>query len=78
MRQGAAGLNVFDGQNPNGPWTLFAADLEGGSLGVLRSWGLQITPRAVDVPEPAAGLVTGFLLLTSAGAFRWWTRNRHH
>ena len=41
-------LNSFTGLNPNGDWTLFAADLAGGGTSAIESWGLQITA----VPEP--------------------------
>ena len=41
-------LNVFNGLNPNGQWTLFAADLSPGSESTLVSWELEIQA----VPEP--------------------------
>jgi hypothetical protein len=43
-----ATLSGFDGLDPNGPWTLFVADLEYGSTFQLKSWGLNIT---TSVPE---------------------------
>lgn len=35
-------LNTFNGLNPNGQWTLFIADLSGGDVSTLTSWGLNI------------------------------------
>ena len=48
-------LSVFNGLDPNGPWTLYVADVSGGAEGSLVGWGLQMT----TVPEPA---ITGLLL----------------
>jgi len=47
--------------NPNGEWTLFFADMSGGSVSTLTSWSLNIEP----VPEPVtvalciAGVIFG-------------------
>lgn len=55
-----APLDLFQGVDPNGRWTLFIADLGAGNEAQLSSWGLTITP----VPEPAsATLATGVALL---------------
>ena len=35
-------LGSFNGLNPNGEWTLFIADVEGGDESTLISWGLQL------------------------------------
>jgi len=43
-----AGLNILDGKNPNGIWTLFLADMSGGDTSTLVSWGLDVSV----VPEP--------------------------
>jgi hypothetical protein len=59
LSQQTAMLSSFDGENPNGTWTLFLADLSQGGTGQLASWSLDIT----TVPEPdvneifAAGLI---------------------
>lgn len=42
-------LSSFDGVNPNGNWTLFIADVSGGDVSTVTSWGLDIAA----VPEPA-------------------------
>jgi subtilisin-like proprotein convertase family protein len=42
-------LTAFNGLDPNGSWTLFVADVDGGAQGQWISWGLQISA----VPEPA-------------------------
>ena len=41
-------LDAFDGENPNGTWTLFIADDASGDLGDLNSWCLDIE----TVPPP--------------------------
>lgn len=60
-------LDAFVGQSPDGPWTLFIADLTPVGEATLRSWALEITV----VPEPSsAALVLGL------GLFAWvlWQR----
>lgn len=52
-------LNTFVGQNPEGLWTLFVADLEGGGVSTLQSWDLEISA----VPE------LNSLVLFSLGLF---------
>lgn len=42
-------LDLFDGANPNGTWTLFLADLSNTSQSELVGWNLQI----ITVPEPS-------------------------
>ena len=54
-------LSSFNGLNPNGEWTLFIADLDGGGQATLQSWGLSIDGQPLGVPEPEVG---GFLLLS--------------
>lgn len=43
-------LNSFDGENPNGTWTLFLADLSNGGQSTILNWDLEIQ----TVPEPSA------------------------
>lgn len=38
-----ATLSVFDGQNPNGTWSLYVYDNAGGDYGDIASWSLDIT-----------------------------------
>ncbi len=56
-------LASFNGQNPNGTWTLFFADLSGGGgQATLNGWSLDITA----VPEPvnvALGVFAGLFVL---------------
>jgi subtilisin-like proprotein convertase family protein len=67
-----AGLAVFSGAIPNGDWTLFVADLSGGSQYRLDSWELDLTSHP-PVPEPQAwAAATGLLLIGIAG----WRRCR--
>jgi subtilisin-like proprotein convertase family protein len=54
-------LSGFNGLNPNGTWTLFVADLSGGAVSTVASWGLEISA----VPEPGQSVGT-MLLLSSA------------
>jgi hypothetical protein len=48
-------LSVFDGADPNGTWTLFAADVSAGGVSILQGWELAITV----VPEPSSMAVLG-------------------
>jgi subtilisin-like proprotein convertase family protein len=47
-------LSAFDGQNPNGAWTLEVQDAAGGSAGTLLGWSLSIftTAGSIDVEAP--------------------------
>lgn len=64
-------LASFNGLNPNGTWTLFLADLSGGDVSTVLSWGLDITP----VPEPTAvALVVFGCLAGGAGGLRLWRK----
>jgi subtilisin-like proprotein convertase family protein len=49
-------LGAFDGENPNGTWTLTIDDNAGGDLGTLNSWGLDLQTFST-LPETA--LFTG-------------------
>jgi len=60
-------FSLFNNANPNGVWTLFIADLGGGSQSTLVSWGLTI----VTVPEPQT-----WLLGLSGGAALLFAINR--
>ncbi|HTI69107.1 MAG TPA: hypothetical protein VMF06_04040 [Candidatus Limnocylindria bacterium] len=57
-------LNVFNGSNAQGTWTLFVADMSGGYQYKIDGWGLNITA----IPEPvgarwAIGLLLGIWVL---------------
>lgn len=57
--------NTFGGTDPTGNWTLFFADLSGGSVSTLNGWSIDITA----VPEPlnvALGVFGGLFLTASA------------
>lgn len=49
-------LSGFDGQDPNGSWTLFLTDASSGGTAVLTDWKLIVT----SVPEPTT---TGLLAI---------------
>ncbi len=55
-------LANLSGLNPNGEWTLFIADLNGGGSGRLAGWSMTLTTTAVPEPETCAA-VGGLLLL---------------
>jgi subtilisin-like proprotein convertase family protein len=61
-------LNVFNGADPNGTWSLFIADVSPGGEGTLVNWGLSINV----VPEPG----TGVLILTGFAAVCWRAARR--
>jgi subtilisin-like proprotein convertase family protein len=69
-----AGLNVLNGADANGTWTLFLADLsEGGGQSTLVSWGLSISV----VPEPTTwALIIFAALLALRGLILWRLRRR--
>ena len=62
--QPTALLSSFDGQQINGPWTLFVADVSGGDLNTLVSWGIQVD--VATAPESGwPPMSTAALLLVS-------------
>jgi subtilisin-like proprotein convertase family protein len=68
-------LNGFNGMDPNGAWTLFAADMSGGGVSQIESWGLDISVSAV--PEPVSAALTVFgVTVVGAAARRMITRRR--
>lgn len=60
-------LESFTGLNPNGNWTIFAADMNLNGSATLDSWGLNVTV----VPEPGT-----LGLLLAAGSVLVLTRRR--
>jgi subtilisin-like proprotein convertase family protein len=52
-------LSSFNGVNPNGEWVLFVADVSGGDLHQLNSWGLNFV---TVVPEPGTWLAGAICL----------------
>jgi subtilisin-like proprotein convertase family protein len=58
-----AQLNVFNTHTANGTWTLFLADLAGGDVSTLVSWGLEVSV----VPEPTTWAMIGFGALLVGG-----------
>lgn len=66
-------LSQFVGENPNGTWTFYIADLANGNMAKLNSWSLTVQ-GADAVPEPASmGTVVAGLLATLA-----FLRRRRH
>jgi subtilisin-like proprotein convertase family protein len=62
-----SGLSTFVGLAPNGSWSLFIADLSGGGVTTVQSWGLQMDIVAVPevetwVAAALAGLFGAFWL----------------
>lgn len=71
-------LEAYQGLDPAGEWTLFAADLEAGGELRLRSWGLTITTRSATdlvIPEGSAALTIGGWLAVGA-VYRLVRRSR--
>jgi subtilisin-like proprotein convertase family protein len=62
-------LSSFLGTTPNGTWTLFVADLSGGGVTTVQSWGLQMD--IVAVPETETWVAAAL-----AGAFGAFWLNR--
>ena len=62
-------LASFLSTSPNGTWSLFIADLSGGSVSTVQSWGLQMD--IVAVPE-----VETWVAAALAGAFGAFWLNR--
>ena len=62
-------LTTFLSTNPNGSWSLFIADLSGGGVSTVQSWGLQMD--IVAVPE-----VETWVAAALAGMFGAFWLNR--
>jgi len=59
--------------NPNGIWTLYLADMSGGTTSTLMGWSLDI----MAVPEPTILALAVFGIgLASVLGFRRWRRAR--
>lgn len=68
-----ATLNLFNGLNPNGAWTLFLADLEQGGTARLDSWSLSVTA----VPEPPKAALATTVVLLCYGVVRRLQKRKH-
>jgi subtilisin-like proprotein convertase family protein len=60
------GLNLFNGMNPDGTWTLFIADMSSGGTSELVGWQLILNP----VPEPSVPAL-GLLGMGLVTFLRW-------
>ena len=66
-------LSNLNGKSANGTWTLFLADMSGGSVSSVTSWGLDINV----VPEPVTWALIGFgALVGLVQLVRWQQRRR--
>ena len=66
-------LDVFNGANPNGDWTLYFADRSPIGISTLNSWSVGIEA----VPEPANIALAVFgVLFASVQGMRLWSRRR--
>jgi hypothetical protein len=72
---GAQSLNSFDGLSPDGQWTLFLANVIGGSpQPQVLSYGLDITTTSATVPEPmntSLVIFAGLFLTVEACRAAW-------
>ena len=64
-------LNLFNGMDPNGVWTLFISDVSSLGESTLISWGLDIT----TVPEPSVGTLLCCVLILLW--LRKWAPGQH-
>ena len=62
-------LDVFNGADPNGEWTLFFADLNGESVSTLTGW--SVTFGAVPEPSSLTLLLAGSLALLARRKRGW-------
>jgi subtilisin-like proprotein convertase family protein len=62
-------LDVFNGKDPNGEWTLFFADRNGGDVSTLTGW--NVTFGAVPEPSSLALLLAGSLALLARRKRSW-------
>lgn len=50
-------LDLFNGENPNGTWSLYAEDVLTGDAGEIKNgWSLSLTTGGVDVVVPGTGV----------------------
>lgn len=66
-----ATLGSILGDQTDGTWTFFIADVSGGYEGTLQDWGIQLI---ADVPEPATSAL--FVTAGLCGAFALYRRKR--
>jgi subtilisin-like proprotein convertase family protein len=53
----SSALSPFNGQDPNGTWTLNVADMAAQDTGSIRSWSLRLGGTACNAVPPAPGAV---------------------
>ncbi len=51
--QGSFDLSQFAGESAKGEWKLTVEDKAKADVGTLKSWGLEITPKAKETPKPS-------------------------
>ena len=59
----SAFLSSLNGQDPNGGWTLFFADLSPLATSTIQSWTVNV---ATTVPEPGSATLLGLVLVAGA------------
>ena len=66
----SAFLSAFNGQDPDGTWTVFAADLSPGGISTLSDWSLRITGVVPETSGVYGGVAVGLL-----GLAMWFRRS---
>jgi len=71
-------LSNFNGQDPNGDWTLFVADLSSVGVGTLANWSLTIegTPSVPDGGASTLALASVALMTLIGLQVRWQAHRR--
>jgi subtilisin-like proprotein convertase family protein len=68
-------LDSFAGQDPNGDWVLFVADLSSGGTSRINGWSLEVDQAPIPEPRLAIGMAAGGCLAWVL--VRLWSRLRH-
>jgi hypothetical protein len=71
-----AGLDVLNGMEASGEWTLFVADISGGNQYRLDSWTLNLDTEEIETPPEAVPEATNVALMAFVLAGLGWATRR--